>query len=109
VSAGDVVGAMIAAHHADDMWAAPGTAGKPPLGPSVEILDEDARPLPAGRRGRIFVDGRDDDVIVSAGENVFPSEVEDLIASHKVPHSVRFLDALPRDATGKILKRELLG
>ena len=30
--------------------------------------------------GRLTVTGRDDDMIVSGGENVFPSEVEDLIA-----------------------------
>jgi fatty-acyl-CoA synthase len=30
--------------------------------------------------GRLFVDGRDDDMIVSGGENVFPSEIEDLLA-----------------------------
>ena len=29
--------------------------------------------------GRLFVDGRDDDMIVSGGENVFPAEVEDLL------------------------------
>ena len=29
---------------------------------------------------RLFVEGRDDDMIVSGGENVFPQEVEDLIA-----------------------------
>ena len=32
--------------------------------------------------GRLFVDGRDDDMIVSGGENVFPREVEDLLAGH---------------------------
>jgi acyl-CoA synthetase (AMP-forming)/AMP-acid ligase II len=32
--------------------------------------------------GRLFVDGRDDDMIVSGGENVFPAEVEDCLASH---------------------------
>ena len=32
--------------------------------------------------GRLFVDGRDDDMIVSGGENVFPQEVEDLLAGH---------------------------
>ena len=32
--------------------------------------------------GRLFIDGRDDDMIVSGGENVFPAEVEDLLASH---------------------------
>jgi acyl-CoA synthetase (AMP-forming)/AMP-acid ligase II len=107
--------------------------------------------------GRLFVDGRDDDMIVSGGENVFPREVEDLIAdmaevrevavwgepderwgevllaalvlrdgatldeatlkarvrgtlaSFKAPREVRFLDELPRNATGKVLKRELRG
>ncbi len=105
--------------------------------------------------GRLFVDGRDDEMIVSGGENVFPREVEDLLADHdaieeaavlgvddeeygqrlkafvvlrdgkyadedelkayiksnlagyKVPREVSFLDELPRNATGKIVKREL--
>ena len=105
--------------------------------------------------GRLFVDGRDDEMIVSGGENVFPREVEDLLADHKdideaavigvddekfgqvlkafvvtkgslsedaikkyvkenlanykVPKHIEFLDELPRNATGKILKRELKG
>jgi fatty-acyl-CoA synthase len=104
-------------------------------------------------KGRLFVDGRDDDMIVSGGENVFPQEVEDLLAGHekiaeaavfgvddeqygqrlkavvvkngdisedeirsyvksnlagyKVPRDVEFIDELPRNATGKVLKREL--
>jgi acyl-CoA synthetase (AMP-forming)/AMP-acid ligase II len=106
-------------------------------------------------QGRLFVDGRDDDMIVSGGENVFPGEVEDLLAGmagirevavvgvaddefgqrlravvslepgielseaqlqdyvrshlarYKVPRDVVFVDQLPRNATGKILKREL--
>jgi len=33
-------------------------------------------------RGRLFIDGRDDDMIVSGGENVFPGEVEDLLHGH---------------------------
>jgi len=105
--------------------------------------------------GRLFIDGRDDEMIVSGGENVFPREVEDLLADHdkvkeaavigvddeewgqrlkafvvlndggnvseddiksyvkknlakyKVPREVEFLDSLPRNATGKVLKREL--
>ncbi len=105
--------------------------------------------------GRLFVDGRDDEMIVSGGENVFPREVEDLLADHgeieeaavvgvndkefgqrlkafvvprdgikldeeqikayvkqnlaryKVPREIVFLAELPRNATGKILKREL--
>jgi acyl-CoA synthetase (AMP-forming)/AMP-acid ligase II len=105
--------------------------------------------------GRLFIDGRDDEMIVSGGENVFPREVEDLLSDHdavaetavigiedddfgqrlkafvvladgkdadedelkkhvksnlagyKVPKEVEFLDELPRNATGKVLKREL--
>jgi acyl-CoA synthetase (AMP-forming)/AMP-acid ligase II len=105
--------------------------------------------------GRLFIDGRDDEMIVSGGENVFPREVEDLLshhaaveeaavigvddpkfgqrlrafvvcapagaatedelkayiksnlASYKVPREIVFLDELPRNATGKVLKREL--
>ena len=105
--------------------------------------------------GYLFVEGRDDEMIVSGGENVFPKEVEDCLARHdavveaaavgvddeefgrrlrafvvlsspeamdedglkayvkenlaryKVPREIVFLDELPRNATGKILKREL--
>jgi acyl-CoA synthetase (AMP-forming)/AMP-acid ligase II len=32
--------------------------------------------------GRLFIDGRADDMIVSGGENVFPGEVEDLLTGH---------------------------
>ncbi|MTD46618.1 AMP-binding protein [Conexibacter sp. W3-3-2] len=32
--------------------------------------------------GRLFVDGRDDEMIVSGGENVFPQEVEATLAAH---------------------------
>jgi fatty-acyl-CoA synthase len=107
--------------------------------------------------GYLFVDGRDDDMIVSGGENLFPSEVEELLNRHpkiheaavigvpdeefgqvlaafvvkqrrarltaeqvrayvrehlarfKVPKTVTFLDELPRNSTGKILKRQLRG
>jgi acyl-CoA synthetase (AMP-forming)/AMP-acid ligase II len=176
-----------------DLRAAPGTAGQPPFGTIVKLLDDDGREVPQGDTGRIFVgnelvfdgytgggnkaiidglmstgdvghldaggrlfvDGRDDEMIVSGGENVFPREVEDLLshhesvdecavlgvdddkfgqrlrafvvlssesavsedalkdyvkknlASYKVPREIVFLDELPRNATGKVLKREL--
>ncbi|MFC9688907.1 AMP-binding protein [Kribbella sp. NPDC056951] len=34
------------------------------------------------RAGRLFIDGREDDMIVSGGENVYPAEVEDCLARH---------------------------
>jgi fatty-acyl-CoA synthase len=105
--------------------------------------------------GRLFIDGRDDEMIVSGGENVFPREIEELLARHqavvevaaigvpdarfgqrlrafivvregaslteeevkeyvrenlaryKTPREVVFLAELPRNPTGKILKRQL--
>ncbi len=105
--------------------------------------------------GLLFISGRDDEMIVSGGENVFPAEVEDLLSGHpdvveatalgvedkewghrlrafvvkkknanldedavkhyvrdnlakyKVPREVIFLDELPRNPTGKIVKRDL--
>ena len=32
---------------------------------------------------RLFIDGRDDDMILSGGENVFPQEIEDLLSAHE--------------------------
>ncbi len=106
--------------------------------------------------GRLFIDGREDDMIVSGGENVYPREVEELLNHHKdiheaivvgvadpnfgqalkafvvcrpgatldpdevkkyvtarlarfkVPRTIEFLDDLPRTATGKVLRRELV-
>jgi acyl-CoA synthetase (AMP-forming)/AMP-acid ligase II/NAD(P)-dependent dehydrogenase (short-subunit alcohol dehydrogenase family) len=105
--------------------------------------------------GRLHIDGREDDMIVSGGENVFPGEVEDTLAAHpavadvaviavpdeefgqrlaayvvpsagaaasadelkahvkgrlaryKVPRDIHFLRELPRNPTGKLLRREL--
>ena len=35
------------------------------------------------RTGRLFVVGRDDEMIVSGGENVYPIEVEKMLAAHQ--------------------------
>ncbi|MDM4721877.1 AMP-binding protein [Micromonospora sp. WMMA1363] len=176
-----------------ELRTAPTTAGRPPRGTRVAVLDELGEPVPRGVVGRIFVgnemlfegytsggdrerrdglvdtgdlgrldadgqlfvDGRADDMIVSGGENVFPSEVEHLLAQlpqvreaavigvpdteygqrlaaflalhpgetldpeavreyvrhylarFSVPRDVVFVKYLPRNATGKILTREL--
>jgi fatty-acyl-CoA synthase len=106
-------------------------------------------------QGRLFIEGRDDEMIVSGGENVFPAEVEELLgkhdgvreaavvgapdekmgqrliayvvkessasvsedelkalvkdklARHKAPREVHFIDELPRNETGKVVKRKL--
>jgi len=34
------------------------------------------------RWGRLYIDGREDDMIVSGGENVFPGEVEEVLTTH---------------------------
>ncbi|MGH3646257.1 MAG: acyl-CoA synthetase [Micromonosporaceae bacterium] len=105
--------------------------------------------------GRLFIDGRADDMIVSGGENVYPGEVENLLVEHdkindaavigvpdpefgqrlkafvvvepghsiepdevkayvkgqlaryKVPREVAYLDELPRNPTGKLLRNKL--
>ncbi|MEV4201497.1 AMP-binding protein [Micromonospora globbae] len=176
-----------------ELRAAPTTAGRPPHGTRVRILDAAGQPVPDGQVGRIFVgnemlfegytsggaresrdglldtgdlgrltadgllfvDGRADDMIISGGENVFPSEVENLLAQlpqvrevavigvpdeeygqrlaaflalhpgetldpdavreyvrhylarFSVPRDVVFVKYLPRNATGKVLTREL--
>jgi acyl-CoA synthetase (AMP-forming)/AMP-acid ligase II/uncharacterized protein YndB with AHSA1/START domain len=106
--------------------------------------------------GRLFVVGRDDDMIVSGGENVFPRPVEELLMTlpqildaavvgvpdreygqrfaayvvpkpgatisstavreyvhahlprYAVPRDVIFVSALPRNATGKVVRRRLV-
>jgi acyl-CoA synthetase (AMP-forming)/AMP-acid ligase II len=105
--------------------------------------------------GRLYVVGRDDEMIVSGGENVYPLEVEQALGDHeevleaavvgvdderygqrlaafvvrrpgaevtedslrrhvkeqlagyKVPRDVIFLDELPRNDSGKVMKRDL--
>src|ERR1700712_236448 len=110
----------------------------------VGRLDED---------GRLLVEGRDDEMIVSGGENGFPKEVEDCLSRHdsvedvaaigvdddeygkrlrafvvksgdveekelkahvkenlagyKGPREIVFLDEVPRNSTGKVLKKDL--
>lgn len=130
-------------------------------GPAKEHLDDYMVSGDVGRldeEGRLYVVGRDDDMIVSGGENVYPVEVEKVLGGHdsvrevvvvgvddpsfgqrlaayvvaapgrpaadglvtelkqyvrgqlagyKVPRDVVFLDALPRNASGKVVVREL--
>jgi fatty-acyl-CoA synthase len=178
----------------EDLRAAPGTAGRVPLGAVLKLYDERGTQVHGVNRpgrifvgngfqfdgytggggketidglmstgdvghfdhdGRLFIDGRDDEMIVSGGENLFPGEVEELLltngaveeaaaigvdddefgkrlvafvvtrqghalsedevkefvrenlARYKVPREVIFLDELPRNPTGKVLKRRL--
>src|SRR5205823_13080282 len=42
----------------EDLRAAPGTAGRPPPGVEVRIVDEEGEPVAEGEAGRIFVGNR---------------------------------------------------
>jgi acyl-CoA synthetase (AMP-forming)/AMP-acid ligase II/NAD(P)-dependent dehydrogenase (short-subunit alcohol dehydrogenase family) len=55
-------------------------------GGSKEVLDGFMSSGDVGHvddHGRLFIDGRDDDMILSGGENVFPQEVEETLAGHE--------------------------
>nr|WP_040815739.1 AMP-binding protein [Nocardia concava] len=52
--------------------------------------------------GRLFIDGRDDDMIVSGGENVFPGEVEELLYAHPDIAEAAII-AVPDDEFGQRL------
>jgi len=179
----------------EDLAADPRTAGRPPHGVTLRVVDDRGQEVPAGTPGRIFVGsglafggytdgsdkdrldglvstgdlgvvdragrltvlGRDDDMVVIGGENVYPQQVEDALAEDPsvaevavvdepdevygvrlvahvvpapgatvdpehlqervrsslarfaVPREVRLLDALPRNATGKVLRTQLRG
>ncbi len=54
------------------------------------------------RDGQLTVDGREDDMIVSGGENVFPAEVEDLLAAHPAVADVAIV-GVPDDEFGQAL------
>ena len=43
----------------------------------------------------------------SADEDAIKKHVKSNLANFKVPREIWFLDELPRNATGKVLKREL--
>jgi fatty-acyl-CoA synthase len=53
--------------------------------------------------GRLFIDGRDDDMIVSGGENVFPGEVENLLLEHEGIAEV-VVTGVPDEEFGQRLK-----
>jgi fatty-acyl-CoA synthase len=181
--------AYVAVATPEELAADPRTAGKPPHGVVVRVVDDEGRDCPAGTAGRVFagsgltfggytdgsdkdrldglvatgdlgvlsedglltVVGRDDDMVVIGGENVHTAQVEDALMSHPrvrdaaitavddpvygarlvahivgdadeeelkalvrdrlarfaVPREFRFVSRLPRNATGKVLKREL--
>jgi acyl-CoA synthetase (AMP-forming)/AMP-acid ligase II/NAD(P)-dependent dehydrogenase (short-subunit alcohol dehydrogenase family) len=53
--------------------------------------------------GRLFIDGRADDMIVSGGENVFPLEVEEILARHDAVGDVAVI-GVPDDDFGQRLR-----
>jgi acyl-CoA synthetase (AMP-forming)/AMP-acid ligase II len=55
------------------------------------------------RSGRLFIDGREDDMIISGGENVFPAEVEDLLSVHPAVAEVAVI-GVPDEEFGQRLR-----
>jgi fatty-acyl-CoA synthase len=53
--------------------------------------------------GRLFIDGRDDEMLVSGGENVFPREVEELLEHHDEIAMVACID-VPDEQYGQRLR-----
>jgi fatty-acyl-CoA synthase len=174
----------------DELGKDPKTAGRPPLGVTLRVVDEHGIDCAPGTPGRLYVGsglafggytdgsdkdrldglvatgdlgvmgddglltvlGRDDDMVVIGGENVYPNQVEDVLLGHPgvrdvaitaaedpsygtklvahvvgeaseeelkalvrsklarfaVPREFRFVDELPRNATGKVLKKDLV-
>lgn len=141
---------LVAGSAAFDGYTGGGT--KPTLDDAMEIGDTGH----VDGSGRLFVDGRVDDMIISGGENLYPQAIEDALAdhprvaevvvvgvpdhdlgqrvravvvtrgegrrpsvstlrkhagttlaAHEVPREFVFVDELPRNETGKILRREL--
>jgi fatty-acyl-CoA synthase len=57
--------------------------------------------------GRLFIDGRDDDMIVSGGENVFPGEIENLLLEHEAVAEAAVC-GVPDEEFGQRLKAYLV-
>jgi fatty-acyl-CoA synthase len=57
--------------------------------------------------GFYWVDERKKDMIISGGENIYPAELEAVLDGFKHPHAVVFVDALPRNVMGKVLRYRL--
>ena len=53
--------------------------------------------------GRLFIDGRDDDMIVSGGENVYPREVEEALSSHEAVAAAAVI-GVPDEEWGEVVK-----
>jgi fatty-acyl-CoA synthase len=75
-------------------------------GESKEMLDKLMSTGDLGHldeAGRLFVEGREDDMIVSGGENVFPQEVEELLRAHEGVADVAVI-GVPDEHFGQRLK-----
>ncbi|QLY33415.1 AMP-binding protein [Nocardia huaxiensis] len=57
--------------------------------------------------GRLYIDGRDDDMIVSGGENIYPKEVEDVLADHPAVDDVVVI-GVPHEEFGQVLRAYLV-
>ena len=67
----------------------PGSVGTPIENVEMKIVDEQGRQVPAG------------------AAEALQTLCRGAIASYKVPETIEFVSALPKNPTGKILKKEL--
>lgn len=116
----------------EDLRRSPDTIGRKIAGVNLVILDADDKPLPIGTVGKIcikslwsvknngnwvetgdlglqdesgylFLRGRTDEMIVSGGENVYPVELENILAKHPAVNQIAVI-GIPDREFGQRLK-----
>ncbi len=121
------VGAVIYQYAGFDSWVVkPGSLGKPMPGLEVKLIDEGDEEVPQGKIGEIAIKrrgkwvrtrdaavmdedgyfwhkGRVDDIIISAGWTISPTEVEDILQKHSAVREATVI-GVPDTERGEIVK-----
>lgn len=120
------VGSILVEYHFKDVKTKLGSLGLPMVGVKVGVIDENDNELPPGKLGDMavlrkgkwirvgdaaYVDddgyfwhkGRSDDIIISAGYTIGPSEIEDVLIRHPDIEKVAVI-GVPDKERGEIVK-----